>query len=201
MPKLRLKHLNRILIVVIVAINGYLLLSPLLPQFDLWKRRHQTAAVAGLPYKTQLDKSKTDNKRTAIPKDDRLIIPKLALNEHIYEGTSPYLVNKGVWARPAASTPPQGSNTVLVAHRFTYSGPATFYSLDKLVTGDHLVIYWQSKEYDYTVTSTSVVLPTATQVEDATPDPQLTLYTCTPLWSPKDRLVVIAKLDSGANHE
>jgi len=194
--KIRLKHFNWLLVFIILAINLYVLVSPLLPQIDLWRRKQEAAAVAGLPYKTNLDSSsKKDDMRAEIPSDNRLVIPKLALDEHIYTGSSPYLVNKGVWARPNTSTPPKDSNTVLVGHRFTYGGPATFYSLDKVAVGDKLVLYWQGKEYDYTVTSTKVVAPTAIEVEEPTKQPQLTVYTCTPIWSAKDRLVVVAKLD------
>ncbi|HSX17857.1 MAG TPA: hypothetical protein VLE51_00675, partial [Candidatus Saccharimonadales bacterium] len=102
-----LRRANFLLAFLIVAINLYILASPLLPQIDLWRRKHQAAAVAGLPYKTKLDKSpSTATKRAEIPSDNRLIVPKLALNEHIYVGASPYLVNKGVWARPNTSIPP-----------------------------------------------------------------------------------------------
>ena len=194
----RIRTVNLCLAALVILINGYILISPLWPQFDLWKRKHQAAAVAGLPYKTKLDKdSSTQAKRAEVPSDNRLIVPKLALNEHIYTGRSPYLVNQGVWARPNTSIPPKGSNTVMVAHRFTYSGPATFYSLDKMTNGDKIVIYWQKKEYDYTVTDVKVVPPTATEVENPTSQSQLTLYTCTPLWSAKNRLIVVAKLDQG----
>lgn len=188
-------RINIALVALIVGINLYILSAPFLPQLQLWLNQRRAKAVSGLPYKTQLDTgSSVNDTRADIPQDNRLIIPRLALNEHIYEGSSPYLVNKGVWALPKASTPPMGGNTVLVGHRFTYDGPATFYSLDKVKTGDRIVIYWQSKEFDYQVTSVKVVPATATEIEEPTSEPQLTIYTCTPLWSAKDRLVVVAKL-------
>lgn len=189
---------NYVMAALIVIIDGYLVMAPLWPKLDLWRRQHQTSAVAGLPYKTKLDKNSPKTiQRAPIPTDNRLIIPKIALNEHIYVGTNPHLVNKGVWDKSQTSTPPQGHNTVMVAHRFTYSGPATFYSLDKLAGGDPIVVYWQGKEFDYTVATSKVVAPTELTVEDPTPKPQLTLYTCTPLWNFKNRLVVVANLDKG----
>lgn len=192
----KLKYANWLLIALILLINGYVLLSPLIPQLELWWRKQQTKEVAGLPYQTKLDENSDKNdKRSDVPSDNRLVIPKLALNEHIWQGSNKWLLNKGVWARPQTSTPPQGGNTVLTGHRFTYDGPATFYSLDKLAIGDKIVLYWQGKEYDYTVTGTKVVPPTAIEVEESTKEPRLTVYTCTPLWSAKDRLVVVAKLD------
>jgi len=192
-PRNKLRYANLLLVFLIVLINGYVLLSPLLPQLQLWWRKNQAEATAGLPYKTNLDSNGSG--RQNIPQDNRLVIPKLALNERVHQGNSPKLLNKGVWARPQTSTPPEGSNTVLTGHRFTYGGPATFYSLDKVAKGDKIVLYWQGKEYDYTVTETKVVPPTAVEIEKATKDSQLTIYTCAPLWSAKNRLVVTAKLD------
>lgn len=192
----KLRLINLLLVGLIVLINGYVLVSPLLPQFDLWRRQHHVQAVAGLPYKTNLDKtSPKADIRAQVPIDNRIVIPKLALNDHIYIGANPNLVNKGVWARPNASTPPNGSNTVLVAHRFSYNGSATFYSLNKVGIGDKIVVYWQGQEYDYTVFKTSVADATDLAVENPSPTAQLTLYTCTPLWNPIDRLVVVASLD------
>lgn len=192
----KLKYANWLLIALILLTNSYILLSPLLPQLDLWWRKHQTQATAGLPYQTRLDENSGKNdKRGDIPKDNRLVIPKIALNQYIWQSTNPWILNKGVWARPQTSTPPEGSNTVLTGHRFTYDGPSTFYSLDKVTKGDKIIVYWKEKEYDYTVTEIKVVPPTAIEIERSTTDKQLTLYTCTPLWSAKNRLVVVAKLD------
>jgi LPXTG-site transpeptidase (sortase) family protein len=194
------KQANIILVLAILAIDGYVLVSPLLPRLDLWKRQHQTAAVAGLPYKTRLDKSSSRAaQRSQPPSDNRLIIPKIALDDHIYVGTDPHLVNRGVWNKSNTSTPPKGGNSVIIAHRFNYTGTPNFYSLDKVLPGDKVVVYWQSKEYDYTVKSSNVVEPTDIAVENQTAQPQLTLYTCTPLWSSKQRLVVVATLDKGQN--
>lgn len=179
----------------IIGINGYIAISPVLPQFGLWWRRHASADVAGLPYKTKLDKnSAAAAKRAAIPTDDRLVIPSLAINQQILLGTNPYIVNLGVWARPNTSTPPKGSNTVLIAHRFTYKGPSIFYSLGNLKKGDKVVVYWSGKEYDYAVNSNRIVDQTDVSVENPTKQAELTLYTCTPLWTahPQYRIVVTA---------
>jgi len=197
-----LRQINYLMAALIIIINGYIAVSPLWPQFDLWKRRHQTAAVAGLPYKTKLDKtSPAATIRAAIPTDNRLVIPRLALNQHIYTGAGAYLVNLGVWARPNASTPPKGSNTVLIAHRFTYKGPSIFYSLGDMQLGDKVVVYWQGKEYDYTVNGSKIVSASDVAVENPSSNPELTLYTCTPLWTaePADRIVVTASLDGASN--
>jgi LPXTG-site transpeptidase (sortase) family protein len=196
--RLRFKHVNILLVLAILAINGYILVSPLLPRLDLWWRQRQTAAVAGLPYKTRLDKSSPQaGGRSQTPSDNRLVIPKIALDDHIYVGTDPHLVNRGVWNKSNTSSPSKGGNSVIIAHRFNYTGTPNFYSLDKVSPGDKVVVYWQSKEYDYTVKSSKIVEPTDIAVENQTAQAQLTLYTCTPLWSSKQRLVVVAALDKG----
>ena len=192
------RKLNYIMAAVIIIIDGYIAVSPLLPQFDLWRRRHASAAVAGLPYQTKLDKnSPIEIKRKPIPQDDRLVIPALAIDQKILSGKNPYIVNLGVWARPNTSTPPKGSNTVLVAHRFTYRGASIFYNLGNLKKGDKVVVYWSGKEYDYTVNANKIVNGSDLSVEDPTKNTELTLYTCTPLWTahPKYRIVVTALPD------
>lgn len=192
--KLGLRQLNVALVSFIILINGYVILMPILPQFSYWYHKKATSGVAGIPYKTnEAGQADLNVKRKEIPKDNRVVIPSLALDERIFEGTNPNTVHKGVWARPNTSTPSKGSNTVLVGHRFTYNGPATFYHLDKVIVGDRILVYWQGKEYNYGVKSVKTVSATAIEVENATAAPTLTLYTCTPLWSAKDRLVITAE--------
>ena len=131
------------------------------------------------------------------PKDNRLVIPALMLNTAINEGRDISALKDATWRRPGGSAPDKGGNTVIVAHRFTYTDPeGTFYYLHKLAKGDEVGIFWEGKRYIYKVAAVRVVSPRETSVEDATEKPQLTLYTCTPLWLPKDRLVVTATLES-----
>ena len=95
---------------------------------------------------------------------------------------------------PHTSTPDKGGNTVLVGHRFTYKNPeGVFYHLDKVQLGDAITLHWQGNAYDYEVAEIKVVPANEISVEDNTAEPQLTIYTCTPLWSVKNRLVIIAK--------
>lgn len=105
-----------------------------------------------------------------------------------------WMLHYGVWRLPYTSTPDKGGNTVLVGHRFTYTEPqGVFYFLDKIRVGDAITVYWQGKPYEYVVMSTSVVPPTDLAVEAQTTTPRLTLYTCTPLWTAQNRLIVVAE--------
>lgn len=121
----------------------------------------------------------------------------MQLDAEVFEGASIYTLNKGLWHRPNTSTPDKGGNTVIAGHRFTYTNPhGILYYLDKVSMGDEIGLYWNNVRYLYKVTEIKVVEPTAVQIEDNTADARLTIYTCTPLWSPHQRLVVIAKLES-----
>jgi LPXTG-site transpeptidase (sortase) family protein len=124
-----------------------------------------------------------------------LTVNAMDLTTKILEGKDPSTLFNGIWRRPHTSTPDKGGNTVLTAHRFLYtSGNNTFYHLDKVKKDDVITITWEDKEYTYKVSETRVVNPDDISIEAPTKDATLTLYTCTPLWTSKERLVVIAKL-------
>ena len=107
------------------------------------------------------------------------------------------ILNTGIWRWPLASTPDKGGNTVLIGHRFTYTNPrGVFYFLNKIAIGNEIGMFWGNHKYLYKVVTINVVSPTDTNIENNTPSPELTLFTCTPLWLPKDRLVVVANLES-----
>lgn len=118
----------------------------------------------------------------------------MGLRETINTGPTIRELRKGVWLIPKTSTPDKASNTVMAGHRFTYAGPAVFYFLDKVQLDDMITIDWQSKEYTYKVSTIKEVPPTAVEIQNPSEKPMLTLYTCTPLWSAKNRLVVQAML-------
>ena len=132
-----------------------------------------------------------------IPSENTLFIPQIGADGKVFEGNSNATLNKGFWRRPKSSTPDKGGNTVIVAHRFLYTaGPKTFYNLDKMEVGDKFALYWEGKEYNYEVFEVTIVAPTAVEIEGYSDEAMVTLYTCTPLWTAKDRLVVKAKLIS-----
>jgi len=131
-----------------------------------------------------------------IPTDNRLVIPKIGVDAPIVEGASQNAaLEKGIWHIPNTAASPEASNLVLSAHRWRYLPPSSrsFYLLDKLDVGDDIIIYWEGKEFDYKVGEEKTVDPTAVEILEPTDQPQLTLFTCTPLWSTKHRLVLIAK--------
>lgn len=130
----------------------------------------------------------------------RLYVDKIGIDAEIFEGKGEDTLLKGVWHLPHTSTPDKGGNTVLTAHRYMEtSGPKTFYLLNKIEVGDEITVHWKGKVYVYEVFEIFIAKPNRLDVEHNTADPILTLYTCTPLWSSTDRIVVKAALQFSTN--
>lgn len=186
MTQKTIHHINNSLSVFVILLALYILFTPFLPEVEY----QVVKTVHASPAEKQID---TVYKENEIPKENRLVIPQIGVDAPILEGASSEILDKGIWHRPHTSNPESGSNTVLVGHRFLYtSGPTTFYLLPKLAKGDIIVVYWNGKKYEYSVAVTYVVEPTDIQVESPSSTPELTLYTCTPLWNPIQRYVIKA---------
>lgn len=193
---LTLRRFNNVLTVVVVGLSLYLIAFPFLPYFNLW-RAQAADSTDGVRYSgvlaDQNNQSDNDNLK-APPEGNRIVLPTIALDEPIVIGDDPANIDRGAWHRPRTSTPDQGGNTVIVGHRFSYNSPAIFFHLDRIRQGDTFAIWWEGKEYVYRVFDTVVVEATAIEIEDNTEEPIATLYTCTPVWTAEDRLVIRAEL-------
>lgn len=185
-----LRIFNNFLTLVNIALVFYIFAAPIVPQISFWaeKNVHEIKKQAGDP-----SASKVSETNTTLD-TNTLVIPALYLNETIYEGQYADTLSKGVWHRPRTSSPDVGGNTVLAGHRFMYRKGSVFYHLDKLKVGDEIIVYWDSAEYKYKVDKTYIVNPNAIEIENDTSVPRLTLYTCTPLWTVQNRLVIRASL-------
>ncbi len=135
-------------------------------------------------------------KEKRLPNKNWIKIPKMGVDTEILEGKVEEMLWKGVVRMSVGSTPDQGGNTIITAHRYLYRppDPRTFFLLDKLKPGDIITIYWQNKEYKYKVRESKVVDPDQIEILYNTPNAQLTLFSCTPLFTSLQRLVVIADL-------
>lgn len=127
---------------------------------------------------------------------NRLKIPSIGVDMPLIQDASANALLKGGWVFPGTSTPPQGGNTVIFGHRVRYMPPIsnTFYKLDRVQVGDSLSIIWQGKTYSYRVTLTKLIEPTDLSVLNKTEVARVTLITCAPLFSTKQRLEVVAEL-------
>jgi LPXTG-site transpeptidase (sortase) family protein len=182
----KLSRINTLLLVGIILVNGITIGMPFLPSL-LFK------AEAGNGAKQQQLHAKIVTDTSTANQPNSLIMPSALFDQQVFDGPDARTLRNGVWHRPNSSTPDKGGNTVFAAHRFTYSNPrGAFYNLDKLRVGDLLAVVWNHKTYQYTVRESKVVGPHDDYIENQTDSAQLTLYTCTPLTLPKNRLVVIA---------
>ena len=128
---------------------------------------------------------------------NRIIITKIGVNAPIVEAkTAEYGLSRGSWRVPESSTPDKGGNTVITGHRFKYLPPnnLTFFLFDKLVIGDIVSVIYKEKDYFYRIKEIKVVEPTDLSIMNPTEKPTLTMFTCTPIYSTAQRLVVIAEL-------
>ncbi len=191
------RQVNNVLFGLIVLINVYIITAPLVPQMTFWWQAHHSNRKAQL---TQIIHHPTSSKPAAKAQPNSLIIPAMLLNQPTLEGPESNwfnLLKAGIWRWPDSSTPDKGGNTVFLAHRFSYTGPhGAFYYLNKLKIGDEIGVVWSNKTYTYRVVSSTEVNPSDTAIENNTADSEITLFTCTPLWHPVNRLVVVAKLEA-----
>lgn len=135
-------------------------------------------------------------KTTVRDTKDRMKIPRIKVDMEVTGGMSEKVLNKGLaWMLPYASTPDKGGNTVIGCHRYLFtSGSRTCFNLDKVKKDDVVVVDWKGMRYHYKVREVKIVKPDEVSVLKATRTPVLTVFTCTPKFTSKLRLVVIADL-------
>lgn len=140
--------------------------------------------------------------------DPRLIIPKINVDVPVvYDVGNDYTSQMAAMANgvahfavPGASSHPgQTGNTVLSGHSSNdlFDGgdyKFIFAQLEKMAVGDTVYANYQGKRYTYVVTKTEVVKPSeVSKLVYPTTKPVLTLITCTPLGTSRDRLLVTAE--------
>jgi LPXTG-site transpeptidase (sortase) family protein len=136
-------------------------------------------------------------------------IPKISVNAPVVYATSNDEnailtdLESGVVHYADTALPGQPGNSVIFGHSSNnWWEPGNykfvFVLLDKLVPGDTFTVDYNSHQYIYQVTSTTVVDPTDVAVLDQTSDPEMTLITCSPPGTSWKRLVVVAKQISPA---
>ena len=119
------------------------------------------------------------------------------LNRIVVEGATADDLAKGPGHFPETPLPGQLGNAAIAGHRTTHLHP--FFDIDKLRPGDEIIVTTLNGRYVYHVTGTEIVAPEdyaavipTTDVTKAT----LTLVSCTPRYSAKNRIVVRSELAS-----
>jgi len=118
----------------------------------------------------------------------------------VVEGVGEADLRRGPGHYPGTAMPGEIGNIVLSGHRTTYGAP--FARLDRLVRGDPIVVETRDTYFTYRVTGAEVVPPSATAVTLPVPGQPaarptrrlLTLTTCHPRYSARQRLIVYAEL-------
>jgi LPXTG-site transpeptidase (sortase) family protein len=93
----------------------------------------------------------------------------------------------------------QVGNAILLGHVTSLHSGNVFADLDRVRVGDTIRLFSTDQQFDYVVNSTQAVPRTDSSVVQPTPEPSVSLITCTGLWLPTiwdytDRLVVHAEL-------
>ena len=131
--------------------------------------------------------------------DDRIIIPKIGVNIAYGEGKAS--LDKGAeWRYPERGNPENGGNFIIAAHRFSIQPTplstiekSPFYSIDKLIVGDKIVVDYKGTRYGYEINKVTSVSAEQTQIEAPSEEPKLTLYSCELDGSNAGRVVLTAK--------
>jgi len=120
----------------------------------------------------------------------------------VVEGVGVEDLKKGPGHIPGTALPGEVGNVVLSGHRTTYGQP--FNAFDELRPGDAVVLETRDTWFTYRVTGSEIVSPDAVEVTypvprdlSATPTKRLlTMTTCHPKYSAKQRLIVSGELES-----
>lgn len=145
------------------------------------------------------------------PSDFRILIPKIEKNIPVIPTNPEYLIQQdwagleeqiqkdlrgGVIHYPGTAYPGQIGNVFITGHSSYYFWDPGRYKnvfalLDRLVAGDKVIVYFDSKKYIYEVYDIKVVEPDETSVLSQPMNRSiLTLMTCTPTGTVSKRLIV-----------
>ena len=98
---------------------------------------------------------------------------------------------------PGTPIPGQPGNSVISGHRTTYGRP--FFDFDLLDPGDRITVETAIGTHTYEVRERFLVAPDEVWVTDDRAGGWLTLTTCHPKFSARERLIITAELVEGPN--
>jgi len=128
----------------------------------------------------------------------RIEIPKIGVDRIVVSGVSRNDLQKGPGHYPDTPLPGQLGNAAIAGHRTTYGAP--FFRVNELTTGDKITVTTITGTYQYVVNAEpKVISPSDLSVLNATKDATLTLTSCHPRYSAKQRIVITATLDTSVS--
>ncbi len=120
----------------------------------------------------------------------------------VYEGTTREVLQRGIGHYVGTQLPGEVGNFAVAGHRTTYGKP--FNLIATLKTGDVVLVETTDTSFVYRITGSEIVAPTQTSVllpvpdqPDARPsEARLTMTSCHPEFSARERYVAFATLDA-----
>lgn len=130
----------------------------------------------------------------------RITIPRIGVDTVVVEGTTASALRAGAGHYPSTPLPCEVGNVAIAGHRTTYGKP--FHDLDVLESGDRITLETPIGSCTYEVERTWVTDPTDIGVVANTPDQaRLTLTTCHPKGSARQRLILTATMVSAESFD
>ncbi len=127
----------------------------------------------------------------------QLQIPTIGVDWYVVAGVRVEDLQKGPGHYPDTPRPGQEGNVAIAGHRTTYGAP--FSRINELEPGEEVMLTTVTGRFVYRVTGQTIVPPTDASVLDPTPTPTLTLTSCHPKYSARERIIVTAELDPAAS--
>jgi sortase A len=119
-------------------------------------------------------------------------IPAIGVDKIVVEGVGVPDLKKGPGHYPGSPLPGQKGNAAIAGHRTTYGAP--FNRIDELKAGDQITVTTVQGTFHYEVRKHLVVKPNQTEVLKDYHDDRLTLTSCNPKYSARQRIVVVSAL-------
>ncbi len=193
-----MKILRLALIVLALMMISY----PFWPEAGFWwKHNFSSSQSAGqdpfeLAEKAVSGNSEEETARVEVAETKNILsIPIIDLQAEIIDSQDEYQsLERGAWLKPNSAGFGTLGNTILTAHRF-HPNPKKnfFYHLNKVEVGDEVKVLWQGRIFHYQVAEKKIVDGEDLSIEKQASQETLTLYTCHPVWSTRERLVIVAR--------
>ena len=123
----------------------------------------------------------------------RLTILSANINHYVVFGATNKKLEYGPGYILGTSLPGTGGNFAIAGHRTTYGAP--FGNLDRVQVGETIIFQTNTNQYKYQVIDVKIVSPEDNYVLKNSGDDRITLTTCHPKFSAKQRLIVIGQLE------
>jgi sortase A len=119
-------------------------------------------------------------------------IPAIGVDKVVVEGVEVSDLKKGPGHYPDSPLPGQPGNAAIAGHRTTYGAP--FNRIDELKKGDEILVTTLQGSFRYEVRQQLIVAPDQVAVLADFGDNRLTLTSCNPKYSARQRIVVVSAL-------